>query len=262
MTRPTARWTTQPMAAATARLLVMALATTALSACSGWDRLSQVGEAPPLTSIQNPTEASGYRPVSLPMPSAELDTHREGNSLWRPGARAFFKDQRASQVGDVLTVTISISDQATLNNSTSRGRTTKETTGVPHLGGFENQLQKILPHGADPSNLLSVNGNTDNEGTGKITRNETVNLKVAAIVTQVLPNGNLVISGHQEVRVNFEARDLQITGIIRREDIDSTNTISHEKIAEARISYGGRGQITDVQQPRYGTQVLDIVSPF
>ncbi len=244
------------------RLIALALATTSLSACSGWDRLSQVGEAPKLTSIQNPTEAPGYRPVSLPMPVSQLDPTRQPNSLWRAGSRAFFKDQRAGQIGDVLTVTISISDKATLNNSSTRGRTTKETTGAPSLMGFENQLQKILPHGANPSSLLSVNGSTDNEGTGKIARDETVNLKVAAIVTQVLPNGNLVISGHQEVRVNFEARDLQITGIIRREDIDSTNVISHEKIAEARISYGGRGQITDVQQPRMGTQLLDIVSPF
>lgn len=244
-----------------ARLLMMAVATSALSACNTWNRLSQVGEAPPLTSIQNPTEAPGYRPVSLPMPQA-APYNRQVNSLWRPGARAFFKDQRASQVGDVLTVTIAIGDKAVLDNSTSRGRTTKENSAAPNLFGFENQLQKILPHNADPSNLTNITGSTDNEGTGKISRDETVNLKMAAVVTQVLPNGNLVISGHQEMRVNFEVRDIQITGIIRREDIDSTNSISHDKIAEARISYGGRGQITDVQQPRYGTQVLDILSPF
>jgi flagellar L-ring protein FlgH len=256
MARPNIR----PMTAA--RFAALALAATALSACNGWDRLSQVGEAPPLTSIQNPTEAPGYRPVSLPMPHLPVDTSREPNSLWRQGARAFFKDQRASQVGDVLTVTIEISDKATLNNSTTRGRTTKENQALPHVFGFENQLQKILPKAADPTDLVDIDNSNTNSGTGNITRNETVNLKVAAVVTQVLPNGNLVISGHQEVRVNFEARDLQVTGIIRREDIDSTNTISHDKIAEARISYGGRGQITDVQQPRYGTQVLDIVSPF
>ncbi|MGE5537913.1 MAG: flagellar basal body L-ring protein FlgH [Gemmatimonas sp.] len=251
-----------PFPAVAARLAVLALATASLSACSGWSRLSQVGEAPPLTSIQNPTEAPGYRPVSLPMPTQQLDTDRQANSLWRPGARAFFKDQRAGQIGDVLTVTISISDKATLNNTTSRGRTTKENQALPHVFGFEKQLQKILPNAADPTTLVDIDNSNTNTGTGKITRDETVNLKVAAVVTQVLPNGNLVIAGHQEVRVNYEARDLQITGIIRREDIDSTNTISHEKIAEARIAYGGRGQITDVQQPRYGTQVLDIVSPF
>lgn len=253
---------TRPMTSTAARLVVLALATTALSACSGWSRLSQVGEAPPLTSIQNPTEAPGYRPVSLPMPAAAVDATRQPNSLWRPGARAFFKDQRAGQIGDVLTVTISISDKATLNNTTTRGRTTKENQSLPNVFGFEKQLQKILPSAADPTSLVGIDNSNTNSGTGKITRDETVNLKVAAVVTQVMPNGNLVISGHQEVRVNFEARDLQISGVIRREDIDSTNTISHEKIAEARIAYGGRGQISDVQQPRYGTQVLDIVSPF
>lgn len=253
---------THPMTSAAARLVVLALATTALSACSGWNRLSQVGEAPPLTSIQNPTEVPGYRPVSLPMPAAAVDATRQPNSLWRAGSRAFFKDQRAGQIGDVLTVTISISDKATLNNTTTRGRTTKENQSLPNVFGFEKQLQKLLPNGADPSSLVNIDNSNNNSGTGKIARDETVNLKVAAVVTQVMPNGNLVIAGHQEVRVNYEARDLQITGVIRREDIDSTNTISHEKIAEARIAYGGRGQISDVQQPRYGTQVLDIVSPF
>lgn len=254
-----------PLPRATARmggrLLLLAAATFSLSACNAFSRLSQVGEAPPLTAIQNPTQAPGYRPVSLPMPQATPYTRQE-NSLWRPGARAFFKDQRASQVGDILTVSISINDKALLDNSTSRGRTTKENSAVPNLFGFENQLQKILPHKADPANLVNVTGSTDNEGTGKIARDETVNTTMAAVVTQVLPNGNLVIHGHQEVRVNFELRDLQLSGIIRREDIDSTNTITQDKIAEARFSYGGRGQITDVQQPRYGTQVLDIISPF
>jgi flagellar L-ring protein precursor FlgH len=256
-----ARSNASPMTIA-ARFAALAVAATSLSACNAWDRLSQVGEAPPLTSIQNPTEAPGYRPVSLPMPHLPVDANRQPNSLWRQGARAFFKDQRASQVGDVLTVTIEISDKATLNNSTTRGRTTKENQSLPHVFGLERQLQKVLPSAADPTDLVDIDNSNTNSGTGNITRNETVNLKVAAVVTQVLPNGNLVISGHQEVRVNFEARDLQVTGIIRREDIDSTNTISHDKIAEARISYGGRGQITDAQQPRYGSQVLDIVSPF
>jgi flagellar L-ring protein precursor FlgH len=256
-----ARCMSTPLSTVGARIAVLTLAT-ALSACSSWNRLSQVGEAPPLTSIQNPTEAPGYRPVSLPMPARQPDDDRQANSLWRQGARAFFKDQRAGQIGDVLTVTISISDKATLNNTTTRGRTTKENQSLPHVFGFEKQLQKILPSASDPANLVDIDNSNSNSGTGKITRDETVNLKVAAVVTQVMPNGNLVISGHQEVRVNYEARDLQITGIIRREDIDSTNTISHEKIAEARIAYGGRGQITDVQQPRIGTQVLDIVSPF
>ncbi len=224
-------------------------------------RLSQVGEEPPLTEIQNPTQSPGYRPVSLPMPRAEVVVPRP-NSLWRPGARAFFKDQRAAQVGDILTVTINIDDNASLSNKTDRSRDTTENDTMPNVLGFENTVKKILPKGFDPSQAVDVTGQTKNEGSGTIDRNEKIALKIAAVVTQVLPNGNLVLRGNQEVRVNFEVRDLQITGIVRREDIGADNTISYEKIAEARVAYGGRGQITDVQQPRYGSQIMDIIYPF
>jgi flagellar L-ring protein precursor FlgH len=233
----------------------------ALSACNTWQRLSQVGSTPQLTEIRNPAQEPNYRPVTLPMPKADPD-NRQANSLWRPGARAFFKDQRAAQTGDILTVVIDINDKAELTNSTRRSRTNKETSALNGFLGFESNLSKILPNQVDNANLLGLDGQTTNNGAGTIDREEEIELKVAAIVTQVLPNGNLVIHGKQEVRVNHEVRELQIAGVIRREDITSTNTISYEKIAEARIAYGGRGLITDVQQPRYGNQVIDILFPF
>jgi flagellar L-ring protein precursor FlgH len=233
----------------------------ALSACNTFERLSQVGSTPQLSQIQNPQQAPNYRPVTLPMPKAEPD-NRPANSLWRPGARAFFKDQRAAMVGDILTVVIDINDKAALTNSTNRTRTNRETSALNGFLGFEANLNKVLPNQVDNTNLLGLSGDSANAGAGQIDREEEIELKVAAIVTQVLPNGNLVIHGKQEVRVNYEIRELQIAGIVRREDIASTNTISYEKIAEARIAYGGRGLITDVQQPRYGDQVIDILFPF
>ena len=157
---------------------------------------------------------------------------------------------------------INIDDKAELSNANLRTRTTTESSAIGGLLGFEANLNKILPNQVDNTNLLGIDGSTNNNGSGTIDHEEAIQLKVVALVTQVLPNGNLVIQGRQEVRVNYEVRELQITGIIRREDIASTNTISYEKIAEARIAYGGRGHITDVQQPRYGTQVLDILYPF
>jgi flagellar L-ring protein precursor FlgH len=242
--------------------LAVVTAGLALSACSStMDRLKNVGQTPQLSDISNPTQDPNYRPVSLPMPKADAD-NRPANSLWRAGSRAFFKDQRASMIGDILTVLIDIDDKAALTNASNRSRATSETSAVGGLLGFEANLNKILPNQVDNNNLLGIDGTTSNNGAGTIDRQEAIQLKVAALVTQVLPNGNLVIQGRQEVRVNFEIRDLQITGIIRREDIASTNTISYEKIAEARIAYGGRGQVTDVQQPRVGTQILDILYPF
>lgn len=244
-----------------ATLAAVLLVGAGLGGCNTLTRLSQVGEEPPLTNIQNPTALPTYQPVSMPMPPPVTE-ERQANSLWRTGSRAFFKDQRASQVGDILTVIIEIEDRARLNNSTNRSRAAGESADLSAFLGFESQLGKILPDEVDPTNLVDANSDSSTTGAGSVNRREDIKLRVAAVVTQVLPNGNLVLSGRQEVRVNYEVRELLVAGIIRPEDITSTNQVDYDKIAEARISYGGRGQITDVQQPRYGQQVFDILFPF
>jgi len=242
--------------------LSLILAATSLSACNTLQRLSEVGEAPKMSSIENPTQRRDYRPVSMPMPAPEV-AQPNANSLWRPGARAFFKDQRASEVGDILTVIVDIKgEKAELDNSTSRTRDASESAGLPNFLGLETDLVKILPDEVDPSNLANLSSDSGHTGQGSIDREETINIRLAAVVLQVLPNGNLVIAGRQEVRVNYELRELAVTGVIRPQDIRSDNTIAWDKIAEARISYGGRGTISDVQQPRYGQQIFDIVFPF
>ena len=244
------------------KLSLLILVAASLSACNAITRVAQVGTTPPITPIENPTEVPGYRVVSLPMPEATSDQFMS-NSLWRQGARAFFKDQRASRVGDILTVVININDQASFNNETERRRENTEDSDVTNLLGLETQLEKrLLPESFNPASALSLGSTSRSKGTGTVDRKEELSLTVAAIVTQVLPNGNLVIQGRQEVRVNFEVRELLIAGVVRPEDITATNQIQHTQIAEARISYGGRGQLTDVQQPRYGQQVLDILFPF
>lgn len=250
------------MTARLIRFAMIATAATSLTACGAASRIADIGKAPEMSAIQDPQARTGYQPVSLPMPTP-LPTERNPNSLWRTGAKAFFKDQRAAKVGDILTINISISDQAKLSNESKRSRANTEKAGMPNLFGLEGDtLNRILPAGASASSLVNLSSDTNNDGKGSVDRNEKIELKVAALVTQTLPNGNLVIQGHQEVRVNYELRDLQIHGVIRPEDITAQNTISYEKIAEARISYGGRGQISDVQQPRYGQQLYDIIMPF
>ncbi len=247
-----------------ARLLRLAAATMlalSVGACGAADRLANVGATPKLSPVDDPTTQPGYKPVSLPMPQVEPATY-QANSLWRNGSRAFFKDQRAKQVGDLVTVRVRVTDRANIANSTRRSRANGEELGTTSLFGYENSLNKVLPDGVDPENLLSAESNSSSQGSGSVQRSEQLTTNVAAIVTQVLPNGNLVVEGKQEIRVNFEIRELIVAGVIRPEDIESDNTIDSTKIAQARIAYGGRGQITDVQQPRYGQQVMDILLPF
>ena len=148
------------------------------------------------------------------------------------------------------------------NNTTSRSRTGAEDSGITNLLGLETALGKVFSEDIDPAALAKVGSTSSSTGTGSVDRAEDIDLTVAAVVTQILPNGNFVIRGSQEMRVNYEVRELAITGIVRPEDIANDNTINHTQIAEARISYGGRGHITDVQQPRYGQQVIDILMPF
>ncbi len=182
----------------------------------------------------------------------------QATSLFKTGARAFFRDQRATKVGDILTVEIDIADKADIDNRTQRSRSSGEDAGVSNLFG----LQTLLPDAVNPANLIDFGSNSSNTGRGTTQRAEDIQLELAAIVTGVLPNGNLVIQGRQEVRVNFEKRELIVTGIVRPEDITRTNRIAHTDIAEARIVYGGEGQLTDVQQARYGQQVFEALFPF
>lgn len=228
-----------------------------LGACGAADRLANVGQAPALSPIEDPTAQKGYKPVQMPMPPIEHASYAP-NSLWRTGSRAFFKDQRARQVGDLVTVKVKVTDRAQLDNTTKRSRKNGEDFGAENFFGAESKWKAK----ADPSSLLKMDTDSSSEGTGSVRRAEQLATNVAASVTQTLPNGNLVIEGKQEIRVNFEVRELIVAGVIRPEDIESDNTIESAKIAQARIAYGGRGQITDVQQPRYGQQVMDILLPF
>ncbi len=232
-----------------------------LSACGASERLSQIGKAPEMSPIENPAEDQQYRSVSMPMPAVN-EVVKEKNSLWASNRQTFFKDQRANNVGDILTVMIDIDDEAELENETERSRSSTEDAGLDNLLGIETQLTKVLPEGVTGPDLIGLDSNSSTTGEGSIEREEEVRITLAATVTQILPNGNMFIQGRQEVRVNFEKRILELAGVIRPEDITVDNSISSEKIAEARISYGGQGQITDVQQPRYGQQAFDILFPF
>jgi Flagellar basal body L-ring protein len=242
-----------------AKIATILTLTLTLGACNTMDRLANVGQAPVLTAIADPTTTAGYQPVRMPMPEPIADTYQP-NSLYRTSAKGFFKDERAHRVGDILTVMVTIDDSAKINNQTQRSRNSSNSAGMGGL--FGAAVDNITQGSFDPASAIDLSSGMRDTGNGSVNRSEALETSVAAVVTQVLPNGNLVIEGRQEVRVNFEVRDLIVAGIVRPSDIQANNTIPSTKIAEARISYGGRGQITDVQQPRYGQQAMDAILPF
>jgi flagellar L-ring protein precursor FlgH len=225
----------------------------ALGGCNSLDRLENVGATPKLAPITNPAQQK----VSLPMPQ-QPTTPLQAGSLWQTGAHSFFPDPRASHVGDIITVDITIADSGQISNTTVRSRNNSDAANLTNFFGLENSGLLAADKGA----LVNMGSTTSNTGAGSVNRSEAINLTLAALVTQILPNGNMVIDGHQQVKVNAEMRDLQLSGVVRQEDITQTNTVNLAQVAEARISYGGQGQITDVQQPRYGSQLFDILMPF
>ncbi len=233
-----------------------------LSGCYMANRTESLGDITPLTPIKDPRKNDSYHPVTMPMPEPQEHKTRV-NSLWQGGATGFFKDQRAKNVGDILTVDVQITnDMLEFKSKTDRKRDNQQAANLQKFFGFEATLGNILPQEVDPSSLINYQNNPTYVGDGTTERKEKMSFKMAATIVQILPNGNYVITGRQEIRANFENRELMLTGIIRPADISSTNIITYDKIAEARISYGGRGQLTDLQQPPIGTQVLEKVMPF
>jgi flagellar L-ring protein FlgH len=217
-------------------------------------------ETPPLVPVGTPETLTGGAQQSMPVPAPVAYDPASPASLWRSGSRSFFNDQRASRIGDILTVLIEIDDKAEISNSSNRSRSGSTSAGVSNFFGLEAAVSDFL--GGDTSNLVTADAESTHNGAGAINRNEKIELTVAAVIVDRLANGNLVLAGRQEVRINGEVRELTVSGVIRPEDITSANTINHSEMAEARISYGGRGQISAVQRPGWGQRLGDALSPW
>jgi len=217
---------------------------------------------PPLRPVATPAPLTGGGEQTMPQPSyAAYETPRP-NSLWQSGSRSFFNDQRAARIGDILTVEIEIDDSAELSNSSNRTRDASTSAGVSNFFGLERTVGQLFNGAFDPENMIGANADSSHSGSGAINREEKIELTIAAVIVDLLPNGNLVIAGRQEVRINGELRELTVSGVIRPQDIASNNTISHTQIAEARISYGGRGQLSAVQRPNWGQRIGDAITPW
>jgi flagellar L-ring protein precursor FlgH len=241
------------------RHLIVLAALLPLGACS---TVAEAVSGPQLSQIGYPSQLMPQNQNVLVSSREPLPTPASANSLWRQGARAFFIDQRAARVGDILTVQIDIDDSAKTTNSTDSSRTSSSQGGLNNFLGLETSIGRFMPSGFDPKNIINAGSTTSNAGSGSVNRQEKISLTIAAVVSAVLPNGNLVIQGTQEVRTNAELRQLTVSGIVRPEDISSANTIRHTQIAEARISYGGRGDISRVQKTPAGQALAEKFSPF
>ena len=238
--------------------LVLCVVGLALAGCA---RLGQIGQTPELTSPANGNEVFAMNVTPVP-DSADVPDRAEGASLWTSGRASLLGDRRAGQRGDILTVVIEIDDSANFSNSSERERSGSEELGIPNLFGLPQRLDGLLTQGGSLEEAVDFGSTSRSSGEGSVQRNEQLTLRVAATVTEVLQNGVLRIEGSQEVRVNNEVRELLVSGYVRPEDISRQNSIEYDRIAAARISYGGRGLITDVQRPRYGQEVVDTILPF
>lgn len=238
------------------KIVSLVLVSLALAGCQRLEKnqtLREIGNAPAMSPI-----GSGLaygQTAQMGMYPKQPRHMASGYSLWSDSQAALFKDARALNVGDILTVNIQINDRASFDNNTNRSRTNNKKTSW-------NAAAEILGWKPQADSTMGFDSDTESKGKGSISRSEKLTLLVAAVVTGILENGNLVISGSQEVRVNHEIRILNVAGIARPQDVDAENTISYDRIAEARISYGGRGRLMEVQQPPVGQQMVDLYSPI
>ena len=241
-------------------LAMLCIAALAIQGCGRRDHFGKAPSFSNARALENPEHAAMMSP-GLPL-MTESGRLSDQASLWSGNRQSLLGDRRALRRGDIMTVVIEIDEKAEISNKTSRSRSGSEGMSVPGLFGIPQRINAKLPEGASMEEAVSLSSTSKSDGNGSVRRNEKLTLRVAATITDVLPNGVLAITGQQEVRVNFELRELIVSGFVRPEDISRQNEITYDKIASARVSYGGRGQITDMQQPRYGQQALDVVLPF
>lgn len=247
--------------------LLFILLSLSLSGCRLGQQLSSIGEPPPISQIQDPNKTPGFVPVQMPLPPA-YNQARAANSLWEPCSKAFFKDQRASRVGDIVTALIEIQQSESMSMNPEINRETKNGLTIGSMMGLENLTNRWFHNGTGDDkktknpNWIDFTSKPELKSKAKYNVSDSMQFKMACYVVQMLPNGNMVVQGRQEIRLVNEVREVILKGIIRREDISSNNTVHSDKIAEMRISYGGRGELSDMQSFPIGQQVLNKVMPF
>ncbi|RLQ89592.1 flagellar basal body L-ring protein FlgH [Notoacmeibacter ruber] len=239
-------------------MAAIALGAALLTGCS--QSFKEINRPPDMSPVG--AGIATTQPVAWSAYPAYQTPPQRGYSLWNKRGSGLYVSQRALEPGDLLTVLIEINDRASISNESDRSRTSGRSLGLNGKYDYEIVADELSVGAGNGNGSLGTTSSSDFAGSGSTKRSEVIRLSMSAVVTEVLPNGNLVIRGTQEVRVNAELRVLQVAGIVRPGDIGPNNTIDYDRIAEARISYGGRGRISEVQQPPWGQQVLDLITPL
>lgn len=231
-----------------------------LSACATTKASDKAAFTPPIPNIEY--AQNKFRANMASVPAEDMRLNARETSLWSNSPKSLFGDRRASQAGDILTVLVEIDDEAEMSNSVSEDRQTSENLGLNAFFGLPEKINGILPAGASTSPAIDLTRTRNLSGDGTIQRGEKITLRLAVQVIDVLPNGYLELSGKQQIMVNNEVRHLQVSGLIRTQDISRQNVITYDKIADAKIYYGGQGQVTDAVKPKVGNKIMQKIIPF
>lgn len=210
-----------------------------------------------------PAHISEYTPkkreYKLPSDSKAEDQPLSAGSLWRDGrpASLLFTDARALRANDLVVIKIEERADARRTADTDLERTSEANA---QISAFLGMLEKIKSAGVDPT--LTGSSKSSFKGEGQTGRTEHLTATVPAMVTKVLPNGNLFIEGHRVILVNNEEQHFYISGVVRPIDIDQENSVKSAMVADAQIEFVGRGVLSDNQKQGWLSRVLGKVWPF
>jgi len=193
----------------------------------------------------------------LPKPVADYSN----GSIWQSASASLTDDVKARRKGDIITIVISETASASKEAKTGTSRDSSVSAGMPNMLGLEN-TGIFKNNFADLSKIINASTNTKFQGTGSTSRQENLNATITARVLEVLPNGNLMIEGRRNIRVNEEDQIIILEGTVRSRDIAPDNTVNSIYVADARISYSGRGIISDRQSPGWLMNIFDKIWPF
>ncbi len=223
---------------------------------------------PPVVQSESPArKLAPSAQMTQPAQMASLASHdaTANGSLWvENGGRSLgemFVNAKARRIGDIVTIRIVESSSASNKASTDTDRASSLDVGLSSFFKLEDEFPSTQAF-FNPFSPAQASYESEFEGTGSTVRSGALEAYISARIVQILPNGNFVIEGNREVRVNNENQIITLTGVVRPRDISGENVVQSTYIADARISYSGSGIVNDQQRPGWLVRILDNIWPF